>query len=286
MYVAVFTGLFIYLYLLGYKPWYYLFDNFNIFIVVSTMSGIAIFVQAASFREVQPLGTKKLSWIKLTKIWSFSGVVSVIAPVFAGLATRTTLLVNEGMSLSVCVAASARQIWMGVEYALLLGGVAGFFVGLPRVQFFATLFIVGGGGMVSLRLYSARLQLKPHVKTLRWIETFSVPVLARAHPWFIVQLGAMAVIYYVAFNGLGATMALHEAILLASITILASLIVLIPNGLGIMDVIWVAVARESGLGLEQSVSLAIIIRLAYLVSALVVWVVILAVKKIMYRNSE
>jgi len=286
VYLIVVVGLVAYLYLLGAKPWHYLFENWQTFLAVVVISGVAIFVQAASFREVQPIGSSRLSWVELTRIWSFSGIVSVIAPVFAGLATRTTLLVEAGMTLPVCMVASARQIWVGLEYALLLGGIAGFFVEYPGIEFFAALFVVVGMAMILLRLYEAGFQARSCARGLRWMESFRLPVVGRAHPWFIAQLGVMATIYYVTFNGLGATMGWHEAMMLSTVTILASLIIVVPNGLGIMDVLWVIVAKESGLGLEESVALAIIVRLAYLVSAVMIWATLFFARNVMSRNDE
>ncbi len=286
MYLFVVAGVLTYLYLLGSEPWHYLFKNWQVFLTVSVISGVAIFIQSASFREIQPSGSSRLSWVELTRIWSFSGAVSVIAPVFAGLATRTTLLVEAGMTLSACAATSVRQIWLGLEYALLFGGVAGFFIEYPGIELLAAVLLVAGVVMILLRIYGAALQSKSQLKSLRWIEVLRAPVMGRAHPWYAAQVGVMAAIYYVVFNGLGATMGWQEATLLSTVTILASLIVVIPNGLGVMDVLWVIVARESGLGLNESVALAVIVRLAYLMAAVMIWVVLSYARNVMRRNGE
>ncbi len=267
LYLVVLFGVLLFLYSLGADPWMHFFENWPVFLVTATIHGVAIFVQAVSFRVVQVEPSNELILKELVRIWSFSGVVSVVAPVFAGLATRTTLLVQHGMSLSGCVSTSIRQIWMGLEYAFLFGGLAGFFVKIPGVEFFAICMILSGVLMVLMRVYGTQIK----VVRWQWLESIKTPVLGMAHPWFIAQMLAMCLIYYVAFNGVGALIGLQDAMLLASITVLASLIVMIPNGFGVMDALWVMVARQSGLGLDESVGLAIMLRLSHLAAAVFIW---------------
>jgi len=278
LYLVVFSGLVVYLYTLGSGPWIHFVENWLVFFVTVVIHAAAIFIQAVSFREVQT-GANTLILNKLVRIWAFSGAVSVVAPVLAGLATRTALLVREGMPLSVCVAASVRQIWMGLEYACLIGGVAAIFVEITGMKLFAVSLLVSGVVMRLLRLYGLRSKGFFRLSEWDWLESLRVPVDLKSHPWFVAQLLAMSMIYYVAFNGVSASIGFQDAILLSAVTVLASLIVIIPNGLGVMDGLWVMVARQSGLDLDESVALVLMLRLSYLAASGLVWLGVLTMEK-------
>lgn len=285
LYLAVIAGLIVFLYRLGVAPWHHVLDNWPIFLGTSLINGVGLFIQAASFREVQPPRSFPLPREEFARIWALSGVMSVIAPILAGLATRTALLVQAGVPLSACLATSIRQMWMGVEYACLIGGTAGLFVELPGFEYLAIGLIVAGLIMAFLRIFAARFREHPSQGVWKWIGPLRMPVALRAHPWFIAQIIAMSAVYVLAFNGFGASISWQEGMLLSAVTILASLVVVIPNGLGIMDALWVLVATRSGLGLEESVALAIIFRLGYLMAAALVWGM-LSIIQIRYRTGE
>ena len=78
----------------------------------------------------------------------------------------------------------------------------------------------------------------------------------------------------IAFLGLGAPFSWAETIVLSAITVLMSLISFVPNGLGISDVLWVLVAEQSGLSLEASVSLAILLEFGHLIGITVTFFVL------------
>ncbi len=286
LYLFVLLGILVYLWWLGADPWDHLFENWKIFLVLFVLNGIGIVVQASSFKSIYPGDLPLLSTRKLVRIWSFSGMISVIAPVLAGLATRTTLLIQSGMSLSICVSTSARQLWLGLEYAFLLGGISGFFIDVYWVRLLAAGFVVSWVVMILLRISRVEIQLLPESKLQRWLKMLKLPISNQAHLWFSLQMLVMSAIYYVAYNGYGASIGWDEALLLSSITVLASLIVITPNGLGLMDVLWVVIAKELGLSLDESVSLAISIRLAYLLSATFVWISLSFRWKLLHRNDE
>lgn len=285
LYFTILSGVVIYLYSLGRGPWDYFLEAWPIFFGVMIISGFGILVQAVSFQEVQPPNTHRLPLVELARIWSFSGVVSVIAPIFAGLATRTALLVRSGMTLSVCMTTTIRQIWMGLEYALLLGGLAAVFIELQGAGYLAIGMVLAGVVMSLVRVYGREKPLL-FLKAKTVLGPLKDHFSARAHPWFVAQMLTMTATYLVAFNGLEASIGFQEAMLLSAITILASIIVLTPNGLGVMDAVWVFVSMKAGLGLEKSVALAIIIRLAYLAAAMLAWVLLSMAARVMSRTGE
>ena len=76
--------------------------------------------------------------------------------------------------------------------------------------------------------------------------------------------------YYAGYVGLGAAIGFEHAILLATVTIMTSVVVFIPMGLGVLDALWVYAATRAGLSLADSVALAILLRTSYLSAAVFV----------------
>lgn len=259
---------------LGTEPWIHAARNWPVLLGVLFLIAAAIVVQAQSFRSVSPPARHPVPLSTLTRVWAASSVVSILAPLFGGIAARTVLLIRAGMLPSHCVAASSRQLWMGLEFALLLAALSVPFVSIPNNLLASFAALAAWGAMFLLRIKLAAAEITGRLPEGRLQELFqalarSVP--PSAYPWFVLQLLFMTAIYYFGFNGMGAQLGLAEAVALSSVTVVMSLIVFIPNGLGVTDAIWLFIAIQSGLSVEESVALAIVLRLGHLLAGAFVW---------------
>ncbi len=102
-------------------------------------------------------------------------------------------------------------------------------------------------------------------------STLGKTISIRAQVWFILQILSMTATYYFAFNLMGAELTTNEALALSAITILASVLMFVPNGLGITDSLWFFIAINRGLTVETAAALAIMIRLSHLTSSLIIY---------------
>ncbi|MCU7927342.1 MAG: flippase-like domain-containing protein [Candidatus Thiodiazotropha sp. (ex Dulcina madagascariensis)] len=275
IYLIVLTAIAIFLYRLGEEPWVLVSEHMGTLFIIMLATGAGILVQAEAFRTSYPVNTTPLSIIETFRIWSASAVVSVVTPIFTGIATRTTLLVRAGTPLSVCMIASTRQVWMGLEYAALIGGIAMGLLDYSFAKKISILAIVLWLVMMFIRMSVATKgnQDLP-TKIGRYIFSLRSSYPISAHVWFVLQLFLMSTVYYFGFHGVGASLSWNEAFALSGVTVFISLIALVPNGLGLTDALWVVVGMHTGLTLEASVSLAILIRMGHLVSAALVYLVI------------
>lgn len=256
---------------LGAEPWLHALENWPTFLVLILTTGTGLVIQARAFSAVSTGPTPP--HLEMLRIWSASAVVSVVAPLFAGIATRTTLLVQQGMSISNCLSASLRQVWMGVEYALLAAALSLPITEWPGASAAAiSAFITW---LVSLALRTGVLKTinrgKLPAKIGQLLTAINQPIPPKAHMWFAFQVLAMTATYYVGFNWLGADLTFASALALSSLTILMSLLVFVPNGLGVTDALWVFVATEKGLTIEQAVAVAIMIRMSHLAGAAILY---------------
>lgn len=287
IYLLVLAAIVAFLYTLGAQPWVRILGHWPVSLAVMAITGFGIVVQTLSYESVVPdvYKARTPNRLEILRIWALSGAVSVAVPVFAGFGTRTSLLVHCGMPLGATLLTSLRQAWMGVEYALLLGAAAALFVDFSGKLWLASALFAGWGCALAFRRYAGKDKLTAQSRTGRLLEALATPVVASAHKWFLVQVLLMGATYYVAFHGFGAPVGWAEALLLATVTVLASLIVLVPNGLGVMDAIWVAAGMQMNMRLAQSVAFALTLRLSYLMAAALLWLAVSALLRMRGRNE-
>lgn len=274
IYVVLLVLIAAFLYRQGMEPWRLTAKNWQLVALIILTTGAGLVVQAQSFRTIEPADDRSVGLWRLINIWSLAAISSVVAPLFAGIATRTVLLVRVGMSVAACVAASARQFWLGVEFSLLFGALSLPFTSLPYANSLGFGLAAGWISLLFVRLFSGAMAIKQvpaptGAKKLLIAMRKHVPLVS--YFWFSLQPLLMSATFYVAFNGMGAELSIMESIALASITVLLSVLVLVPNGLGFNDAIWVFVATRAGLTLPESVAIAILIRVSHFLSSALIY---------------
>lgn len=269
VYLIILIGLIIFLMRQGVEPWLIVGSNWPALLAVVVITAIGILVQANAFLTCLPFNTQYPKLKRVIHIWATSGMMSLIAPLIASLAVRSILLQRQGVSLKASALATIRQAWFNCEYALAIAAITLILDPWPNAVW------LGYG--VALIWFSARLVRTwvPH-QGWRWVGKYfpSLPRLSQSPPWaafawLLGQVIVMAVNYFVVFTLLGVALSLKESLLLAAITILSSVIVLIPNGLGILDMLWFWIATRHGLVLEASTALVLTMRFGYLIAALI-----------------
>ncbi len=288
MYIAVILAIVIFLYQLGTEPWIIAIKHWFILLIVMIAGGVGIVVQAASFHQSYPVDEYPLPLFDLVRIWSASALISVVAPIFAGLATRTTQLIKAGTPFMTCVIVSTRQLWMGLEYAALLGGVTLLFVDIMYARVFSVALLILWIFMkITRRVISSDMTGRVHdKKTNKYILSLRSQYPGSVHVLFVMQLLIMSIIYYAAFQGVGANLNWIEAIALSSVTVFFSMMAFVPNGLGLTDAMWVIVAMKTGVELEASVSVAILIRLGHLLGATFLYLIVRQIKNVKMIVTE
>lgn len=266
IYLLAIIGIAAFLWQLGWAPWLHAAKNWPTMLILAGLSAFGLVVQTMAFRLMAPPENRPEFTITLA-IWAISAAFSVVAPFMAGIAARTTLLASNGMSLKDCGLASLRQMWLGLEYALLLSALA-----LPFSDWNIALTAGGGCAMAWLTMLTLRVKAGAYFvnsSSGRFRSLFSSPAPLLSHSWFVLQVLTMSAVYLTGFNSFGAQISLAQAIGLSGLTVILSLIAFVPNGLGITDAAWILFARHAGISLEEAVAIAITIRLSHLLAATV-----------------
>lgn len=273
LYFIILCGLFFFILKQGSEPWFLMLKNWQSLLGIIIICILGIVVQANAFLICLPMNTQRPSYKHLIAIWAMSGVMSLLVPLIASLAVRSLFLQREGVSLKASTLATLRQTWFNCEYALIIAGMILIFYPQSQVPWLGHGLTLTWFGAWTSRRWILAYQWG-------WVRRYfpSLPLLSRPpiwpnSAWLWGQIVLMAANYWVAFTPMGgALLEWYECLLLASVTILASIIIFIPNGLGILDGMWMWVANHHGLTLAESVSLVLAMRLGYLVAATLLWV--------------
>lgn len=271
IYIFVLCAVIIYLFNQGLAPWTILLNHQDALLRIALCATLGICIQAISFKLVSHGETRSISNLKLINIWAFSALVSVVAPLFSGMATRSVLLLKEKIPLNTILASTGRQVWLGLEFSILFGAAGLALLSEQNISVLALPFFLCHLIMVGIRFISCSKNTAHNIQKIKFLAPFLLPLTRRiepnSYPWFALQLITMIAIYFIAFNELGGRISIPEAIVLSSITVLASVLVFVPNGLGITDALWIYLASTNGASGEASTAIAISIRLAHLISS-------------------
>lgn len=271
IYVLVFCGLVWFVVRQGTEPWRIMAEKWTALLVVMLSTSMGIFVQAGAFRECIVNSSVKLNLRKISYIWAFGGLTSLIAPLVAGLAVRVAFLKREGVGLKDAAVATLRQTGFNLEFSLLSASVVLILYPWPRWVMAGWVMSLVWLGWWILRRWVVRGKRQTNWLFARIREIFR-PLRWQAMFWLWGQLVVMSLTYLASFNLMGGVLDVHEAVLLSALTILISIAIVIPNGLGVLDGLWVWLATSQGLSMDASVALALTLRMGYLIGAAVIWI--------------
>lgn len=270
-YILIVFLLGIFLFQQGIKPWQTLLEHCPAFLSVMLVTAAGTVVQAGAFRACLPRGVVRPQWLPLIRIWVYAGLTSFLAPLIAGLAVRTVLLQRQGLKLKPIALATLKQTLVNLECALMTASLVLIFYPWPDAVWAGWILGLVWGIWWMIKQILIRVDLKlisayfPSLRGLLKISSWG------EQPWLWGQLMLMTLNYWSAFFLFGIPLTWHESLLLTALTLLMSITVIIPNGMGVLDVLWVWVANKQGFALNESVGLALCFRFGFLASVFLLW---------------
>jgi len=265
----------------GREPWIAALGYWKVVMGLVLLTPLSLCVQTISFRFCLPKDSLELSLATLVRIWAIASITSLVAPLVAGLAIRVTLLKQEGLDIKLSSIATIRQAFINLEYAWIAASIILMLYPWPKMIFL-------GYATITLWLIYKLLYLYTPLGNFRVFKLFLTSrkyskLPQKAYPWLWGQIVAMALNYWLSFTLGGARLSFHLCLLLACLTVIMSIVVFVPNGLGVLDALWVWIASQQGLSLAEGTALALTIRLGFMIGAIITY---LAICLIGWKNER
>lgn len=231
------------------------------------MAVTGVTVQALNFRNLLNSPTKP-PLRAIVHVWAIANLANYLGPFQPGVAVRLTLLKRQGVSVSASTSASLRQVHLSTWVAMGLASV-GLFETVPAIR------AIGGAGLVLFFTWPLLLAL-----LRRWVLALAprwrfldqrragLTELMNTVPYrklglFVAQYLLIAVNVGGVYWAFGAPLAPQDALLVAIASVLATLVAVTPNSLGVQDALYGYVAHVGGLSVSEALTIALLFRIAH-----------------------
>jgi len=250
-----------------------LHNHTHTLIYAIALSGATLAFQVTNFLSLLPM-TNSPSFIKTYHIWALANLTNYLGPFQPGLAVRVAYFKSENIPLSVTLQTTLRQLVLSTWIALGLAGA-----GLFSEQH--TIKEIGIGSLIIFIITPFFIRfLVAHPIKFSIFDRISL-ALKNFNPSF-KQLLLVSGQYlcsilniYVVYHLYGASLAFNDAVLLAVITALSTLLALTPNNVGVQDLLLGYAAHLGGLSTADSISIVLLFRIAHIAACILIYLLTL-----------
>ena len=245
-------------------------EHYPVLLVVASIVVVSLALQAYNF--LQLLGVeRRIPFLQAWHTWAIANIVNYLGPLQPGLAVRLAYFKSFGVPVIETTRATLRQL---VFSTWIASGMTVF--GLLSDDAGIRLFAAGGClvFVMSPWIVASLKSVICNANGSTWVCGLIRPLLDLCRLgmplfklWpFVMQYLLMALNLYVVYNEFGVDLKVEEAILLAVVFALSTLVALTPNNLGVQELLLGSVAYWGGMSGGDALSMTIFIRVAHLIA--------------------
>lgn len=231
----------------------------------------ATFVQAHNFLEFLDTPVR-LRIRRFAPVWAWSALANYVAPLQAGgIAIRVGWLTRHDVGIAESLLATWRQLIVSVWISLAGLAVGLLLTGDPRGRWPA---------LVLFLLWLAVLFLRGF--WLKWLDSMTHPgwlanrkqllhkaaigITPRGIAGVAAQYVLGGIVVYWVYTRFGAPIGPGQALVLACIVYVSTIVAVLPANLGVLEVIYMFVGHGFGMSVVQVGALALLLRVAHITS--------------------
>lgn len=213
----------------------------------------------------------------LARIWALSALVNYAGPFQPGIAVRVGYLRKRGVPVAEGLLAVWRQTTVTAWMALAGFAVGLFAIGEVGEQFWAAIL-----SLSFIAVYLLRSFLRSTLEKLSrpsWLverKQILIRAVSRISAIGIIgvalQFATGAVLLLWCYSRFGADIRFGDALVLASVVYVSSLVAVVPGNLGVMEGIYLLGGHGLGLSVEEAAALAFLLRGSHVTGCLVLLV--------------
>lgn len=248
-------------------------DHLGTFLAVTGLMGVGVVVQAWNFRSFLPR-PGGIGLLPNTRIWALASLMNYLGPFQAGLIVRVALLKQQGITVHDATLATLRQLVGSVWLAVGFLGISLLSLG-DRWRSIGPVLIAACVALPLLQRWLRARLSRPPASTAPVRQTLAALVMPLRPASFLGLLAQYALgtlVFLIGFRQFGFDISATQALGLAALIYVSAIVALLPGNLGVLEAICTTVGQGAGLGLEQSLALALLYRGANVAGLLVMLV--------------
>lgn len=228
-------------------------------------------VQARNFLVF--LDTKhSVSLWRFTQVWALSALANYLAPLQPGIAVRVAWLSRRGISVSAGLLATWRQLVASVWISLIGLAIGLLMTGDPRGRWPALAL----GVVWTLAFAVRKLWLRELDRLQRpaWLarqkellHRAASGIESRGLAGVVLQYVLGTLVLYWVYSRFGASIGVGQALILACLVYISSMVAVLPGNFGVMEAIYVLGGHGFGLSVPQLAALALLLRVSSITSS-------------------
>lgn len=234
----------------------------------------ATLVQARNFLTFLDTPTRLPVW-PFSRLWALSALANYLAPFQPGIAVRVTWLARNNVNVATSLLATWRQLvasgWIalaGLSIGLLLTGDSrGRLPALVLASLWLAVFFLRG---VWLRWLDRLVRPAWLVSRKQLLHRAATGITMSGLAGIVVQYFLGTLLLWWVYSRFGASIDVGQALILACLVYVSSMVAVLPGNLGVMEAIYMLGGHGFGLSVAASGALAILIRVAHIAANLAV----------------
>jgi uncharacterized membrane protein YbhN (UPF0104 family) len=226
----------------------------------------ATLVQARNFLAFLDVKHSIRKW-PFTRVWAVSSLANYVAPLQPGIAVRVTWLARHGVNVSTGLLATWRQLIVSVWISLIGLATGLLLTGDPRAHWPALLLGVVWAAVFALR--TLWLGWLDRIERPAWIaqrkqllHRAATGITLSGLAGVIVQYALGTLVLYWVYSRFGAPIGVGQALVLACLVYVSSMVSVLPGNLGVMEAIYMFGGHGFGLSVAEMGALALLLRVS------------------------
>ena len=229
------------------------------------------FVQARNFLVFLD-AEHPIRLLRFTRVWALSALANYVAPLQPGIAVRVAWLSRRGVSVPAGLLATWRQLVASVWISLIGLAVGLLMTGVPRGRWPA--LALGAVWMVTFAMRKLWLRGLDRLQRPAWLarqkevlHRAASGIKSRGLAGVVLQYVLGTLVLYWVYSRFGAPIGVGEALILACLVYISSMVALLPGNFGVMEAIYMLGGHGFGLSVAQLAALALLLRVSSITSS-------------------
>jgi uncharacterized membrane protein YbhN (UPF0104 family) len=225
------------------------------------------FVQARNFLVFLDVKHSVRRW-RFARVWALSALANYVAPLQPGVAVRVGWLSHRGVNVTEGLLATWRQLIASIWIAMLGLAVGLLLTGDPRGRWPA--FSLAVAWVIAFILRKICLRWLDRLAYPQWLANHrdllrraAIGITPSGLVGVIAQYVLGTLVLYWVYSRFGADIGVGQALILACLIYLSSIVSILPGNLGVTEAIYMLGGHGFDLSLAAAGALAILIRVAH-----------------------